>query len=58
MGLTPCNSRCRAPKRCGPSSSEVQVEVEEVFALEQVASAHTRGESDRTRGKLVLSLTP
>jgi NADPH:quinone reductase-like Zn-dependent oxidoreductase len=25
-----------------------------VFPLEQVAEAHTRGESNRTRGKLVL----
>lgn len=35
-------------------SGEVAVEVEEVFPLEQVASAHARGESNRTRGKLVL----
>lgn len=35
-------------------SGEVVVEVEEVFPLEQVAEAHTRGESNRTRGKLVL----
>ncbi|GGP53741.1 NADPH:quinone reductase [Saccharothrix coeruleofusca] len=35
-------------------SGEVVVEVEEVFPLERVAEAHTRGESNRTRGKLVL----
>ncbi|WP_439386217.1 NADP-dependent oxidoreductase [Amycolatopsis lexingtonensis] len=35
-------------------SGEVVVEVEEVFPLEQVAAAHVRGESNRTRGKLVL----
>ncbi|MFD2421821.1 NADP-dependent oxidoreductase [Amycolatopsis pigmentata] len=35
-------------------SGEVVVEVEETFPLEQVAAAHRRGESNRTRGKLVL----
>ncbi|QHC23284.1 zinc-binding dehydrogenase [Streptomyces sp. GS7] len=35
-------------------AGEVRVEVEEVYPLEQVARAHSRGESDRTRGKLVL----
>lgn len=35
-------------------SGEVVVEVEEAFPLEQVAAAHDRGESNRTRGKLVL----
>lgn len=35
-------------------AGEVAVEVEEVFPLEQAAAAHTRGESNRTRGKLVL----
>ncbi|MFF1838991.1 NADP-dependent oxidoreductase [Streptomyces sp. NPDC058231] len=35
-------------------AGEVSVEVEEVFALDQVAQAHTRGEKGRTRGKLVL----
>ena len=35
-------------------AGEVVVEVEEVFPLEQVAEAHSRGESNRTRGKLVL----
>ncbi|WP_192783029.1 NADP-dependent oxidoreductase [Amycolatopsis lexingtonensis] len=35
-------------------SGEVAVEVEEVFPLEQAAAAHVRGESNRTRGKLVL----
>lgn len=33
------------------------MEVEEVFPLEQAAQAHTRGESDRTRGKLVLRVS-
>ncbi|ONI74073.1 NADPH:quinone reductase [Kribbella sp. ALI-6-A] len=37
-------------------SGEVMVEVEEAFELEQVAAAHLRGESNRTRGKLVLRL--
>jgi NADPH:quinone reductase-like Zn-dependent oxidoreductase len=35
-------------------AGDVAVEVEEVFPLEQVAEAHSRGESNRTRGKLVL----
>ncbi|WP_370664606.1 NADP-dependent oxidoreductase [Streptomyces sp. IBSBF 2507] len=35
---------------------EVAVEVEETFPLEQAAAAHTRGESGRTRGKLVLTI--
>jgi NADPH:quinone reductase-like Zn-dependent oxidoreductase len=35
-------------------AGEVAVEVEEVFPLEQAGLAHTRGESNRTRGKLVL----
>lgn len=38
-------------------AGEVSVEVEEVFPLEQANQAHTRGESDRTRGKLVLRVT-
>ncbi|MFF3249271.1 NADP-dependent oxidoreductase [Streptomyces sp. NPDC002870] len=38
-------------------AGEMSVEVEEVFPLEQAAQAHTRGESDRTRGKLVLRVT-
>lgn len=38
-------------------AGEVQVEVEEVFALEQAAQAHERGESGHTRGKLVLDVT-
>jgi NADPH:quinone reductase-like Zn-dependent oxidoreductase len=37
-------------------AGEVSVEVEEVFPLEQAAQAHTRGESGRTRGKLVLGI--
>ncbi|MDT0397862.1 MULTISPECIES: NADP-dependent oxidoreductase [Streptomyces] len=36
----------------------VRVEVERVFALEDVAEAHRRGETNRTRGKLVLDLAP
>ena len=35
-------------------AGEVRVEVAEVFPLEQAAQAHARGESNRTRGKLVL----
>lgn len=35
-------------------SGEVAVQVEESFPLDQVAAAHRRGESNRTRGKLVL----
>ncbi|WP_236793491.1 NADP-dependent oxidoreductase [Amycolatopsis sp. GM8] len=37
-------------------AGEVSVEVEAAFPLEQAAAAHTRGESDRTRGKLVLTM--
>jgi NADPH:quinone reductase-like Zn-dependent oxidoreductase len=35
-------------------AGDVLVEVEEVFPLEQAGSAHARGETGRTRGKLVL----
>ncbi len=35
-------------------SGEVTVKVEEVFPIEHVAAAHTRGEANRTHGKLVL----
>ncbi|SDG98409.1 NADPH:quinone reductase [Lentzea fradiae] len=35
-------------------AGEVTVAVEEVFELEEAAEAHARGESNRTRGKLVL----
>ncbi len=35
---------------------EVHVEVAEVFPLERVADAHTRGERGHTRGKIVLSV--
>ena len=35
-------------------AGEVSIEVEEVFPLEAAATAHGRGESNRTRGKLVL----
>lgn len=38
-------------------AGEVAVEVEETFPLEQAAAAHTRGETGRTRGKLVLTVT-
>ncbi|WP_089958640.1 NADP-dependent oxidoreductase [Lentzea xinjiangensis] len=38
-------------------AGEVVVEVEETFPLDQVAEAHARGESQRTRGKLVLRVT-
>ncbi|HUQ56416.1 NADP-dependent oxidoreductase [Lentzea sp.] len=38
-------------------AGEVAVEVEETFPLEEVAAAHIRGESNRTRGKLVLRVT-
>lgn len=39
-------------------AGEVTVEVAEVFELEDVAEAHTRGETGHTRGKLVLRVTP
>lgn len=35
-------------------AGEVRAEVEKVFPLDQVAQAHAHGESNRTRGKLVL----
>lgn len=35
-------------------SGAIEVEVVEVFDLEDVAKAHAAGESGRTRGKLVL----
>jgi NADPH:quinone reductase-like Zn-dependent oxidoreductase len=38
-------------------AGQVRVEVEEVFPLEQAATAHARSESGRTRGKLVLRVT-
>ncbi|MEV5411064.1 NADP-dependent oxidoreductase [Thermopolyspora sp. NPDC052614] len=38
-------------------SGKVGVEVERTFALEEVAEAHRLGETNRTRGKLVLDLT-
>ncbi|MEV0263632.1 NADP-dependent oxidoreductase [Streptomyces sp. NPDC050617] len=37
-------------------SGAVRVEVERVFPLEQVAEAHRLGETNRTRGKLVLDV--
>ncbi|MFD7702864.1 NADP-dependent oxidoreductase [Streptomyces caelestis] len=37
-------------------SGAVRVAVERVFALEQAAEAHRRGETNRTRGKLVLDV--
>ena len=39
-------------------SGAVAIEVEEIFPLEQAVVAHTRGESNRTRGKLVLRVNP
>ena len=39
-------------------AGKVQVQVEEVFDLEHAADAHARGETGRTRGKLVLRVTP
>jgi len=38
-------------------SGAVRVEVERTFALEEVAKAHDLGETNRTRGKLVLTVT-
>ncbi|MFF7649271.1 NADP-dependent oxidoreductase [Streptomyces sp. NPDC007983] len=38
-------------------SGAVRVEVERTFALEQAAEAHRLGETNRTRGKLVLEVT-
>jgi NADPH:quinone reductase-like Zn-dependent oxidoreductase len=32
----------------------LRVEVEEIYPLAEVAHAHTRGQANRTRGKLVL----
>lgn len=37
-------------------AGHVRVEVEETFPLEQAAKAHERGETGRTRGKLVLTV--
>jgi NADPH:quinone reductase-like Zn-dependent oxidoreductase len=39
-------------------SGAVVVEVEKTFPLDQAAAAHQHGESNRTRGKLVLRVTP
>ncbi|GGJ58073.1 NADP-dependent oxidoreductase [Streptomyces brasiliensis] len=38
-------------------SGEVRIEVERTFALEEAAEAHRLGETNRTRGKLVLTVT-
>ncbi|RMB79917.1 NADP-dependent oxidoreductase [Streptomyces shenzhenensis] len=38
-------------------AGHVAVAVDETFPLEQAGSAHTRGETGRTRGKLVLTVT-
>ena len=38
-------------------SGKVSIEVERSFALEQAAEAHRLGETNRTRGKLVLTVT-
>jgi NADPH:quinone reductase-like Zn-dependent oxidoreductase len=37
-------------------AGKLRVEVAEVLPLEQAAEAHRRGESNRTTGKLVLSV--
>ena len=37
-------------------AGEVTVEVEETFPLDEVREAHVRGETGRTRGKLVLTV--
>ncbi|MFJ2174510.1 zinc-binding dehydrogenase [Streptomyces sp. NPDC087851] len=37
-------------------SGAVRVEVERTFALEEAAEAHRLGETNRTRGKLVLEV--
>ncbi|MFJ6671372.1 NADP-dependent oxidoreductase [Actinosynnema sp. NPDC091369] len=39
-------------------SGDVTVEVAETFPLDQATTAHQRGETNRTRGKLVLRVTP
>ncbi|KOG91636.1 NADPH:quinone reductase, partial [Streptomyces varsoviensis] len=38
-------------------SGAVRVEVERTFPLEEAAEAHRQGETNRTRGKLVLTTT-
>ncbi|MEW1780091.1 zinc-binding dehydrogenase [Streptomyces sp. NPDC086777] len=38
-------------------AGEVAVEVEEIFPLEQVGTAHAHVEAGRTRGKVVLTVT-
>jgi NADPH:quinone reductase-like Zn-dependent oxidoreductase len=38
-------------------SGKVHIEVERTFALEEAAEAHRLGEANRTRGKLVLTVT-
>ncbi|MFF9488336.1 NADP-dependent oxidoreductase [Streptomyces sp. NPDC014676] len=38
-------------------AGDLRVEVEHVFPLEQAAEAHRRGETNHTRGKLVLDVT-
>ncbi|BBB00167.1 putative alcohol dehydrogenase [Actinacidiphila reveromycinica] len=40
------------------AAGAVRVEVERALPLEQAAEAHRQGESNRTRGKLVLEVTP
>ncbi|RLL65748.1 NADP-dependent oxidoreductase [Streptomyces sp. Z26] len=39
-------------------AGDVRVAVEDVFPLDRAADAHTRGETGRTRGKLVLRVAP
>ncbi|WP_308208158.1 zinc-binding dehydrogenase [Actinomadura madurae] len=38
-------------------AGDVAVEVEETFPLDQAGAAHARGETGRSRGKLVLTVT-
>jgi NADPH:quinone reductase-like Zn-dependent oxidoreductase len=39
-------------------AGRLRVEIDAVFPLEQAAAAHERGETGRTRGKLVLAVAP
>ncbi|HEV2378114.1 MAG TPA: NADP-dependent oxidoreductase [Streptosporangiaceae bacterium] len=39
-------------------TGQVRVEVEDVFGLDEIAAAHTRGETGHVRGKLVLRVAP
>jgi hypothetical protein len=48
----------RSPTPTAIDAGEAAVEVEEAFPLDGAAEAHRRGESHRTRGKLVLRVAP